>query len=87
VGADARRRDEMELAELRKRLKALGFRIKTQSMSHGIHATIMDDAGHLKMTGNVYPDHAGILEASDGRVQGGKSGGPSRPKSIWTGLQ
>jgi hypothetical protein len=43
----------MELAELRKRLKALGFRIKTQSMSHGIHATIMDDAGH-KMTGNVF---------------------------------
>jgi hypothetical protein len=43
----------MELAELRKRLRALGFRIKTQSMSHGIHATIMDDAGH-KMTGNVF---------------------------------
>ena len=44
----------MELSELRKILKPLGFKVKTKSLSHGRHATITDLSGMRELTGNVF---------------------------------
>ena len=44
----------MELTDLRKALKPLGFKVKTKSMSHGRHATITNLAGDRELTGNVF---------------------------------
>ena len=44
----------MEISELKKVLKPLGFKVKVQSLSYGRHATITDLAGTRKLTGNVF---------------------------------
>ena len=44
----------MEVSELRKVLKPLGFKVKVQSLSHGRHATITDLTGNRKLVGNVF---------------------------------
>ena len=44
----------MEVSELRKVLKPLGFKVKVQSLSYGKHATITDLTGNRKLTGNVF---------------------------------
>lgn len=44
----------MELTDVRKALKPLGFTIKTHSSSLGRHGTIKHLASGLLMTGNVF---------------------------------
>jgi len=42
------------LSELRKELKAIGYKVKTKSMSYGRHATFVHIASDTELTFNVF---------------------------------